>query len=732
MRAEIKVLGGASKLAESILFVLLHLSFPSKNVVCTDELATVLPELRRFIDVDVSASPKGSLIREHTLNVLRLLIMDASLAKVTQKGVGIAIVSSLTGCTDESWSIRNSSTMVFSAVMLRAIDADKNGSQSELYNKATTITHLWQSFPFLPPFLLQTLNQAIANESPRDRFTLLPIVLLFSRIQPLRNGGVEASEAVYPFISPLFECLSQDDIHVRRAASNAIVNISPHADTKSSFVGILQDTLDNLNNSSWNRMHGVLLTVEALLESTQMKWFQIVSVVPNVSRPIVLCRRLQIPPACALLFLKILRLADDESDLLLDQCTSVLSLESSVTLQPFGAEMVAVASRIVTEILSASFWKGDENAMQRMYSLLRHTTREARYAAVKAFKKMIYAAMDKLSKGKEGKDSKKATVILPMAMSMLSDATRYELDSGAVHHPHLRRLTRCLIEVMSTSALLNVRLDVDSFRTLLTELFEMVAASSQFDDEAQTQMSGNTLELLSLVPGAVPTTNMIDLLERLSQQLCPWRVRHSAAVACHELLKVEPREPRVVRVYVELLQDHDEDVRMAASGNMLVEQALKSLLAEESYFGLAVDMMIGSWNQLQNAQVDSDAAFVDENPNAYGEPLLFWHHSVACFLRSDEEVYNSEKAITAGQQVIQRISEGISTSNAHSFSTIQGILVACAAIHWEGGGVVETRDASEVVHPLIRKIMSALKDIVPMQQSCRDSILDKCFLVDRA
>ena len=77
--------------------------------------------------------------RVHALNILRLAIMDAPLAKEIHTIAGDAIFSSLLGYNDfNSWAVRNSSTMVFSSVMLRVIDADKNAHTENItYSEIT-------------------------------------------------------------------------------------------------------------------------------------------------------------------------------------------------------------------------------------------------------------------------------------------------------------------------------------------------------------------------------------------------------------------------------------------------------------------------------------------------------------------------------------------------------------------------------------------------------------------
>ena len=44
---------------------------------------------------------------------------------------GDALVSALFGYDDSLWAVRNSSTMVYSSIMLRVIDADKNATRTD-------------------------------------------------------------------------------------------------------------------------------------------------------------------------------------------------------------------------------------------------------------------------------------------------------------------------------------------------------------------------------------------------------------------------------------------------------------------------------------------------------------------------------------------------------------------------------------------------------------------------
>mmetsp|Transcript_22262 Transcript_22262/g.31337 ORF Transcript_22262/g.31337 Transcript_22262/m.31337 type:complete len:2224 (-) Transcript_22262:183-6854(-) len=209
--------------------------------------------------------------RVHALNILRLVILDAPLASRTRPFVGDAIISALIGYDDnESWAVRNSATMAFSAAMLRVIDADKNSSNSNLENlaaigsvnsgsqntcnvsldravvgeiklngNAITARELFRAYPALktfllslmkPKYLLDQIHQkyCIADKTKIDANTssFFPPLLLISRLQPAsltaKDIGCAEHDALSPFVDPVFACLNDIEHQVRIVASRAI------------------------------------------------------------------------------------------------------------------------------------------------------------------------------------------------------------------------------------------------------------------------------------------------------------------------------------------------------------------------------------------------------------------------------------------------------------------------------------------------------------------------------
>jgi hypothetical protein len=102
----------------------------------------------------------------HALNVLRLIFIDATLGKNhhTDRYISDAIMIAISGFKSLKWAVRNSSMMLFTALVQRTVDSDKNvtfnspGKTVErMKSKAIHIDDFFTRFPSLFPFLLSEL-----------------------------------------------------------------------------------------------------------------------------------------------------------------------------------------------------------------------------------------------------------------------------------------------------------------------------------------------------------------------------------------------------------------------------------------------------------------------------------------------------------------------------------------------------------------------------------------------
>lgn len=133
MRSEVSSRRSTSVLCEHVLKSLLTMSLPSsQELQCLrSSLQLTNQTFFSYIDGTVASTGVSIQMRVHALNVLRLILMDAPLSEVSMPMAGDAIISSIMGYLDSEWTIRNSSTMVFSAAMLRVVDSDKNGMKND-------------------------------------------------------------------------------------------------------------------------------------------------------------------------------------------------------------------------------------------------------------------------------------------------------------------------------------------------------------------------------------------------------------------------------------------------------------------------------------------------------------------------------------------------------------------------------------------------------------------------
>ena len=197
----------------------------------------------------------------HALNIIRLIVLDSTLGPDLHPYIPTATMIAVKGFTSPLWAIRNSSMMVFSAVVQRTVDNDKRESGGI---RAATPTDYFQRFPALYPFLLTQLAsitgavlQVDDMEWPRNVLisaglqdrpnstshpSLYPILLMLSKMRTqtlgfaVQPGGkvkedvsVATAEAcdIGLFVPLVQMCASQSLFQVRVIAAKALASLVP-------------------------------------------------------------------------------------------------------------------------------------------------------------------------------------------------------------------------------------------------------------------------------------------------------------------------------------------------------------------------------------------------------------------------------------------------------------------------------------------------------------------------
>lgn len=556
---------------------------------------------------------------------------------------------------------------------------------------AITARELFRTYPGLPPFLLAVLKDGVEDMmSPAHRIavpgeaqnakllsrvlhpSLYPILLLLSRLQSVETSISDGQQDDFtkPFVETIIQCLPHRHHKVRLVAARALSALcsgdGAEAEDKTSRKALIQSCLDLLSNSTgreqidrtdWNAVHGSLLGIQALLRSSKdpSSFIADSRLIAELNRYSSWCwGSCECPPSCTAIALEIvadagLRTRAEMSGSGLDErmalALSTTSYELVRLVEHISrdcqstdliglASLSQVASRTACTIsmkvvfgLIAADDATRSTHLENLGRLFASDSFEVRYQAVKAFKKPLCEAVDRILS---------ATSVLPHErLSMLEGVAEIIIRSLSFevrrrhrpltsanqmdqlsHSPTLRRLSRCAIECLygcdaltdTSQVPLPESVDVDNFWEVCLELYRCGCKELETHysrGTSATSLSGNALELMGVLVSTMLTDdayhsgnaveekidNFVGFVREFNNSEISWRVRHSAARALEtcQILKwvpqreLEDREHAHVDFFrhkqldlhmeaFKFLQDSDVDVRRV-TGRALLESA---------------------------------------------------------------------------------------------------------------------------------------------------------------
>jgi len=376
---------------------------------------------------------------------------------------------------------------------------------------------------------------------------------------------------------------------------------------------------------AWNAVHGALLAmntlVSAFLEAGTLLrksglinyFFKVVNqgIQWNLWPPICLSEALSI-------LTRISAPVDSEivwSHQISTYCEkAILLLEKSTEMTDGSSELAATAARAWCHRLVPKIWdlksEKSKESLSKMSILLGSDLIDVRLHACKVFKKTIYFNIDRLLDCAPADECKMRLIAVSFNIAAAIQQELARATQEDIHHPTLRRLSRCLLECVNAWQLLSqkpTQLPKELSEKLVAVIKGLVDQDNCLGKEngfpRETPLSGNALELLSFViaghPQLLSGGNVDVSIEtsvhnfamdvcRLSNPHLPWRLRHSAAVAVeksnllswngvNESIKISRQA--LLEEVLRILQDQDPDVRCAASRAV---QALNSNSFENS------------------------------------------------------------------------------------------------------------------------------------------------------
>lgn len=222
--------------------------------------------LKSAIDTlfNLSSDPEIHLeCKIHVLNILRALFRDAKISEeiipYVSKGVKLAVE----GYANNSWFVRNSSSLMFASLVNRMLGVKK--TQEDLHSKnAVSAFVFFKRYSDLYEFFLEKLSLSVIElkrgESAASSF---PLLMLLARLSQTSTDGYSSSISLMPFVPLILDFTSSPVYQLRCLASKALIPLT----TPLMAVNLIEQLCSSLSLENQNHLHGSLLCLIKLCES---------------------------------------------------------------------------------------------------------------------------------------------------------------------------------------------------------------------------------------------------------------------------------------------------------------------------------------------------------------------------------------------------------------------------------------------------------------------------------
>ncbi|XP_052865939.1 thyroid adenoma-associated protein homolog [Anopheles cruzii] len=208
--------------------------------------------------------------RTHSLNILRSLFRSTDLGETVGEFISDGIMCAINGYEAESWSERNSSTLLFSALMVRVfgVQRSKDPENLNIRNKMTGRIFFLR-YPLLYDYFVLELEKASKTIiNGRRSKKLHPLLLLLSRLYPSALEGSESNLKLSRFVPLVSTCSGCAELQTRYLAAK-IISIIVSPDLVFDRICLLLESLNRSNNRNINpnSLHGALLQILYLVKT---------------------------------------------------------------------------------------------------------------------------------------------------------------------------------------------------------------------------------------------------------------------------------------------------------------------------------------------------------------------------------------------------------------------------------------------------------------------------------
>ncbi|XP_055381327.1 thyroid adenoma-associated protein homolog isoform X2 [Condylostylus longicornis] len=210
-----------------------------------------------------SYSPES---KTHSLNILRALFRCTELNEVCNEYIADGIICAIQGYDGNTWSERNSSTLLFAALTVRifGVQRTKGADNLSIRNKMTGRIFFLR-YPKLYDYFLTELKEAkIKIENNEKSNKLHPLLLILSRLYPSALEGTECHFKISMFISLISPCSASRELQTRVLIAKAVaafVSIDFVEEQIYTILSTLKTKLTEEKGLNSNYFQGLLLQI---------------------------------------------------------------------------------------------------------------------------------------------------------------------------------------------------------------------------------------------------------------------------------------------------------------------------------------------------------------------------------------------------------------------------------------------------------------------------------------
>ncbi|XP_014806547.1 PREDICTED: thyroid adenoma-associated protein isoform X2 [Calidris pugnax] len=216
--------------------------------------------------------PSSVIPQVHALNILRALFRDTRLGENIMPYVADGIQAAILGFMSPVWAVRNSSTLLFSALITRIFGVKRGKDENSKKNRMTG-REFFSRFPSLYPFLLKQLEIVTSTlnseaEELKIHPSLFLLLLILGRLYPSPMDGTYSALSMAPFVPFIIRCGHSPVYRSREMSGRALVPFVMVNEIPRTVLSLLEGLPDSTSPCiRQNNIHGTLLQVFHLLQS---------------------------------------------------------------------------------------------------------------------------------------------------------------------------------------------------------------------------------------------------------------------------------------------------------------------------------------------------------------------------------------------------------------------------------------------------------------------------------